>query len=177
MWLQSSPWSAIILIKWKVSFAVDGCRRSSFKDFDSQEAHWQVKLPIEQRIGLNGTLSLWTFGSSPCELSNLVNFWTLWTLRTFEPCELLNLVNLVNVWTFSLWTFLNFPFEHCPCELLSLWTFIFLTDDGLRIIRNVSKWKCIVFWRLFWCWWNYKIFSTKLYAHEMFGSREIRTIF
>jgi len=39
MWLQSSPWSAIILMKWKVPFAVDGCRRSSFKDFDSHEAH------------------------------------------------------------------------------------------------------------------------------------------
>jgi len=25
----------------------------------------------------------------------------------------------------------------------------FLTEDGLRIIRNVSKYKCIVFWRLF----------------------------
>jgi len=36
----------------KLSFAVEGYRRSSLKDFDSHEAHWWVKLPIEQRIGL-----------------------------------------------------------------------------------------------------------------------------
>jgi len=40
LWLWSSSWLAIIFMKWKVSCAMDGCRRSSLKDFDSHEAHW-----------------------------------------------------------------------------------------------------------------------------------------
>jgi len=51
VWLQPSSWSAIILIKWKVSFAVDGCWSSSFKDFDSHEsAGWKEK---SEKFGKN----------------------------------------------------------------------------------------------------------------------------
>jgi len=38
---------AFILIKWKRSFAVDGCRRTPLKDFDTHEAQARNQLATQ----------------------------------------------------------------------------------------------------------------------------------
>ena len=119
---------------------------------------------MSSRAGWNGVASrMWPAGRSLETLSCLVGTQPVWGWCTTNR-ETFHSRSLNNI---------NFHFKFAiligknECSHLLFCVLSFVKFCARKFLLSLVVSKVIV---------NYKVFSTKLYAHEMFGSREFRTL-